>query len=77
MIFTRTHGIYLTHGIDNTHGIDLDSWYRIGTPESHTYERAECCMYAEFFMEPFPNTPDKKILSKIAKPVVVYQGGRN
>ena len=38
-----------THGIDNTHGIDLDSWYRIGTPESHTYKRAECCPYAGFF----------------------------
>ena len=23
-------------------GIDLDSWYRIGTPESQRYERAEC-----------------------------------
>ena len=39
----------LTHGIDNTHGIDLDTWYSIGTTESHTYERAECCPYAEFF----------------------------
>ena len=38
-----------THGIDNTHGIDLDSWYRIGTTESHTYERAECYPYAGFF----------------------------
>ena len=27
--------------IDNTHGID-NSWYSIGTPESHTYERAKC-----------------------------------
>ena len=32
-----------THGIDNTHGVELDLWYRIGTPESHTYEWAECC----------------------------------
>ena len=31
-----------------THGIDLDSWYRIGTTESHTYERAECYLYAGF-----------------------------
>ena len=37
-----------THGIDNTHGIDLDSWYRIGTPESHTYMRAECYPYVGF-----------------------------
>ena len=36
-------------GIDNTHGIDLNSWYSIGTPESHMYERAECYPYAEFF----------------------------
>ena len=36
------------HGIDNTNGIDLDSWYGIGTPESHMYERAECCPYTEF-----------------------------
>ena len=35
-----------THGIINTNGIDLDSWYRIGTPESHMIERAECCPYA-------------------------------
>ena len=32
-----------------THGIDKDSWYRIGTPESHAYERAECHPYAGFF----------------------------
>ena len=38
----------LTHDIDNTHGIDLDSWYRIGTTESRTYERAECYPYAGF-----------------------------
>ena len=37
------------HGIDNTHGIDLDSWYRIGTPESHKYKRAECCPYAGYY----------------------------
>ena len=42
MVLTRTHGI------DNTHSIDLDSWYRIGTLESHKYERAECCSFAEF-----------------------------
>ena len=35
---------------DNTHGIDLDSWYKIGTPESHTYERAECYPYAGYFV---------------------------
>ena len=30
------------------HCIDLDSWYSIGTTESHAYERAECCPYAGF-----------------------------
>ena len=30
--------------------MDLDSWYIIGTSESHAYERAECCPYAGFFM---------------------------
>ena len=34
MVSTRTGGI------DNTQGIDLDPVYRIGTPESHMYERA-------------------------------------
>ena len=38
-----------THGIDNIFGIDLDSWYRISTPESPTYERTECCMHAGFY----------------------------
>ena len=47
---TRTHGIDKDIGIDNTHGIDLDSWYRIGIPESHTHERAECYPYAGFFI---------------------------
>ena len=42
MVWTRTHGI------DNTHSIDLDSWYRIGTPESYMHERAECYPYARF-----------------------------
>ena len=37
------------HGVDNTHANDLDSWYRIGTPESHMYERAECYPFAGFF----------------------------
>ena len=37
-----------TWTLDNTHGIDLDSWYRIGSPESPTYEKAECCPYARF-----------------------------
>ena len=32
-----------------THCIDIDSWYRIGTPEPHSYERAECYPYAGFF----------------------------
>ena len=43
------------------HGIDSDSWFRqqqwywlrlfvsIGTPDSHTYKKAECCPYAGFF----------------------------
>ena len=39
-----------TQGIDNTHDIDLDSWYSIGTPESHTYERAECWPYTDFLL---------------------------
>ena len=30
------------------HGIDLDSWYRIGTAEWHTYKRAECYPFAGF-----------------------------
>ena len=38
-----------THGIANTNGIDLNSWYKIGTPESHTYKKAECCPYAGSF----------------------------
>ena len=38
-----------THGIDKAHGVDLDSWYRINTPESHTYKKAECCPYAGVF----------------------------
>ena len=29
----------------------LDSWYRIGTPESYTYERTKCCPYAFFCCE--------------------------
>ena len=54
MVYIWTHGtdmhswywqrlmVYTwTHGIDKTHGIDLDTWYSIGTPESHMYERAE------------------------------------
>ena len=43
-VLTRTHGI----DKDNTQGIDLDKWYRISTPKSHTYERAECYPYAGF-----------------------------
>ena len=57
-----------THGIDNTNGIDLDSWYRIGTPESHTYERAECYPYAGFFLKPSLRRPfrqNKKVLEKV------------
>ena len=37
-----------THEFDNTHVIDIDSWYTIGSPESHMYERAECYPYAGF-----------------------------
>ena len=29
--------------------IDLNSWYIIGTPESHTHKVAECFPYAGFF----------------------------
>ena len=43
MVYTRTHGI------DNTHGNDLDSWYRIGTPESQMYERADYYPFKGFF----------------------------
>ena len=43
-----------THGTDNTNGINLNSWYRIGTPESHTYK---CCLKPE--VEEFNNTHDK------------------
>ena len=55
MVYTWTHGIdkgsgqrqglmvwKRTHGIDKTDDIDLDSWYRVGTPESQTYKRAKC-----------------------------------
>ena len=45
------HGLMVltqTYGIDNTHGSGLDSWYRFVPPESHTYERAECCLHAVF-----------------------------
>ena len=43
--------VWTYHGIDNTHGIDLNSWYSIDTPESHMYERAECCPYAGFLFD--------------------------
>ena len=62
IFFLRTHGIDMdswyrhgimvqkwTQGIENTLGIKFDSWYRIGTPESHTYERAECCRMGNLF----------------------------
>ena len=39
-----------TDGIEYTHGIDSDSWYSIGTPESHTYKRAKGFPYTEFFV---------------------------
>ena len=48
-------GIDMDLGIDNTCGIDLNPWYQIGTPESHTYKRAECCLYAGFVYSYFPN----------------------
>ena len=61
MELTRTHVIDMnswykhelkvltwTHVIDMTDGIDPDSWYSIGTYESHMSERAECCPYAGF-----------------------------
>ena len=60
MVLTRTYGIDKTHGIENTHGNDSDSWYRIGTPESHAYERAECYPYAGFFLFFFPNLFQKE-----------------
>ena len=47
------HGLMVsiwTHGRYETHIIDSDSWYIIGTPESHTYKRAKCCPYAGFFV---------------------------
>ena len=45
------HGIMVltwTQGVDNTNGIDLNAWYRIGTPESQTYPRAERCYMPDF-----------------------------
>ena len=50
-----------THGIKNTHGIDSDSWHSIDTCESHTYEKAECCLYAGFFVrDPHINESGKQ-----------------
>ena len=49
MVLAKTHGMDIDIDIDNTHGIDLNSWYSIGTSESHTNERAECYTYAGFF----------------------------
>ena len=37
--------------LTKNHGIDSDLWYSIGTPESHTYKRAECCPFAGFLVE--------------------------
>ena len=34
-------------------GKDFFSWYSIGTLESDTYQRAECCLYAGFFVVTF------------------------
>ena len=55
MIYTWTHGIdndscyrHVLMVLTMIHVIYLNSWYRIGTIESHTYERAECCPYAGF-----------------------------
>ena len=44
--------------MDNTHNIDLDPWYSIGTPKSHTYERAECCPYAGFALKKQKSHPN-------------------
>ena len=41
MLLARTKGIDMDSCFDSTHGIDLDSRYNIGTPESHTYNRAK------------------------------------
>ena len=62
MLLERTYGIDMdswyrngimvykwTQGIKNTNGIDLNSRYTIGIPESHKYERADCCPYDGFF----------------------------
>ena len=38
-----------TYGIDNTHGIDLDSWSRIGTPESHTYKEGQVLLVCRIY----------------------------
>ena len=35
--------------LTRTHYIDIDSWYSIGTFESDTYKRAECCLYVGYF----------------------------
>ena len=47
--------------------MDLDSWYRIGTPESHTYGRAECCPYAGFFLDIL-----RSYLLRLRVPIVKY-----
>ena len=57
--------------MDNTRGIDLGSWYRIGTPESHTYERAECYPYAGFFFKLFKKDFFSFVFSKSWTPVTV------
>ena len=64
-----------THGIDNIHGIDLDIWHSISTPESHTYERAECCPYAGFFgKQPRLIKQMALLFDKISKWVKTLQG---
>ena len=49
----------------NNHSIDLNSWYSIGTPESHTYERAEFYPYAYNKVKRQINKVHKDSLGKI------------
>ena len=46
MVEIWNHGIDMdTRSTDNTNVIDLSPWYRIGTLESHSYNRAKGCLY--------------------------------
>ena len=42
-----------TQGIENIHGIVSDSWYSIGTPESHTYKKGQVVPVCGIFSSPY------------------------